>query len=476
MDMSIQAKRRALLELRQRQQQADAAESERIIAIPRQGRLPCSYQQVGLWYLHQLDPISPVYHIPFALRLLGRLDVDALRAALATLVARHECLRTRFEDEDGVPWVIIDPEPETWLTPIVTLPADEIPSWIHTQAYLAFDLQTGPLFRSSLARVQPEEHVLLLVAHHIVNDGWSMSVLTRELSELYGAAAGAKPAPELEKLTVQAVDYAAWQRQWLTSGQAREYLSYWRKALENIQTLNFPTDRRRPEQTTGAGALFRHPLPGELTGAVRDLARSEQVSLLTVLLAGFLTVLYRYTGQHDLAVGSVFSGRTRTEVEPVVGYFANAVVLRTSLAGDPSFSELLRRCHDTVLGAVAHQDVPFGLVVDAIKPARIADSNPLFQVGFTLQPAGVSGEGFGLDGIAVTELEINGDHARFDLSAIAAERADGGFDLIVEYSVELFDSSRVERLAEHYCAVLARLTADTAARISDVLPEVESLD
>jgi hypothetical protein len=477
MEMSIEAKRRALLELRLRQRQAETAEQERITAIPRQGRLPCSYQQEGLWFLHQFDPNLPVYHIPIAVRLRGRLDVGALRTVLTTLVARHECLRTRFEDEDGLPEVVIDPAPEAWLTPIVTLSDDEVSNWIHRQAYRAFDLQTGPLFRSSLARIRPDEHVLLLVAHHIVNDGWSMSVLTRELSELYGAAVGAKPAPELAELTVQAVDYAAWQREWLASGQAQEHIDYWRKALENLQKLNFPADRLRPEETTGAGALLRRALSGELMGAVRGLARREQVSLLTVLLAGFLTVLHRYTGQDDLAVGSVFSGRTRTEVEPVVGFFANAVVLRTSLAGDPSFSELIRRCHDTVLGAATHQDVPFGLVVDTLKPARIAGGNPLFEVSLTSQPTGASGEGFGLDGIAVDELEINGDRARFDLAAIVAERADGGLDLMIEYSVELFDGGRMERLAEHFSDVLAQMTADTGVRISqcDVLPEAESL-
>lgn len=476
MDMSIEAKRRALLELRLRQRQADTAEQERITAIPREGRLPCSYQQEGLWFLHQFGPTSPVYNIPLAVRLHGHLDVGVLRTALAALVARHESLRTRFDDEDGVPWVVIDPAPETWPTPVMTVPEDEVSGWIDGQAYLEFDLQSGPLFRSSLARVKPEEHILLLVAHHIVTDGWSMSVLTHELSELYDAAVGAKP-PELAELTVQAVDYAAWQRQWLASDQAQGYLNYWRKALENIQALNFPTDRPRPVESTGAGAVLRHRLPEQLAGAVRGMARRDQVSLLAVLLAGFLTVLHRYTGQEDLAVGSVVSGRTRTEVEPVVGYFANAVVLRTSVAGDPSFSELIRRCQNTVLGAVARQDVPFGLLVDALKPERIADSNPLFQVGFTLQPPGAGGGGLGLDGVAVAEVEINGDRARFDLSAVAIERDDGGLDLMIEYSAELFDGSRMERLAKHFSAVLAQMTADAEVRISqcDVLLEGESL-
>ncbi|HET9896580.1 MAG TPA: condensation domain-containing protein, partial [Streptosporangiaceae bacterium] len=333
MTTSIEAKRRALLELQLRRQHAERAGLDPLTAIPREGQLPCSYQQEGLWFVHQLDPASVVYHVTLAVRLEGGLDVDALRAALTVLVARDESLRTRFQDDRGAPLAVIDPAPRTWPMPIAELSGDQVQAWVQTQAYLPFDLRAGPLFRSSLARVGHEAHILVLVAHHIVADGWSMSVLTRDLSELYNAAIRAKPGQELAELTVQYVDYAAWQRRWLAGAQAQQQLSYWRNALENIQTLEFPTDRVWPAEPTGVGAMFRQGFAGGLVAAVRELARAEQVSLLAVLLAGFLVVLNRYTGQRDLAVGTVFSGRTRTEVEPLIGYFAQTLVLRTSLAG-----------------------------------------------------------------------------------------------------------------------------------------------
>ncbi len=475
MNTAIEAKRRALLELQLRRQQAEKAGHDRITAIPRQGQLPCSYQQEGLWFLHQLDPTSRVYHIALAVRLRGHLDVDALRRALTALVARHESLRTRFQDDSGPPAAIIDPAPETWPMPIVELSDDEVQAWAQTQAYLPFDLRTGPLFRSSLARVQPGDHILLLVAHHIVADGWSMSVLTRDVSELYSAAVGAKPRQELAELTIQAVDHAGWQRRWLAGAQAQQQLSYWQNALEEIQTLEFPTDRIWPAEPTGAGAMFRQPLPGGLVAAVRELARSEQVSLLAVLLAGFLAVLHRYTGQQDLAVGTVFSGRTRTEIEPLVGYFAETLVLRTSLAGDPDLRELIHRCHDTVVGAAANQDVPFGLVVEALNPERVQGRNPLFQVGFLLQTTAVGGGSLDLGGLAVAEVNTSADRSRFDLSAVIVEQADGGLELTVEYSTELFDTDRIARLADHFSNALGQLRADPGIRISqcEVVAEAE---
>ncbi len=475
MSTAIEAKRRALLELRLRRQQAEKAGHDRIVAIPRQGQLPCSYQQEGLWFLHQLDPASPVYHITLAVRLRGQLDVDALRSALTALVARHEALRTRFQDDGGALAAIVDPAPATWPTPITELSGDDAQAWVQTQAYLPFDLRAGPLFRSSLARVQSGDYVLLLVAHHIVADGWSMSVLTRDLSELYSEAVGAKPGQELAELTIQAVDHAGWQRRWLAGAQAQQQLSYWRNALENIQMLDFPADRAFPAEPTGAGSMFRQRLPGGLAAAVRELARNEQVSLLAVLLAGFLAVLHRYTGQEDLAVGSVFSGRTRTEVEPLVGYFAQTVVLRTSLAGDPDLRALIRRCHDSVVGAAANQDVPFGLVVEALNPERVKGRNPLVQVSFLLQATAVSGGHLDLGGIAVAELDTHADRSRFDLTVIIVEQADGGLELMAEYSTELFDADRIARLAEHFSTALAQLTADPGIRISqcEVVAEAE---
>ncbi len=477
-DSRFEAKRRALLELRlsqRRQAELDAAERDRVVPVPRDGRLPCSYQQEGLWCLHQLDPALSVYQIPFAVRLRGHLDADAMRAALTALVTRHESLRTRFESQHGTPVQVIAPPPETWPAPITALSDGDVPAWLDAQTHLPFDLRTGPLFRSSLARVHADEHVLLLVAHHIVTDGWSFLVLTSELSELYDAAIRTKPEAALAELTVQAVDHAAWQRRWLAGPEAQDQVSYWRDVLDSMPTLDLPADRPRPAQPTGAGALFGQRLPDELAAALRELARHEHASFLAVLLAGFLTVLGRYTGQQDLAVGSVFSGRTRSEFEPLVGFLANTLVLRTSLAGDPTFRELIRRCNETVLGATAHQDVPFGLLVEALKPERAAGRNPLFQVSFTLQAAGVSTGGFAPGGLEVTELGTGTDRARFDLAVAAVEGADGSLELTMEYSTELFGSGRMERLSEHLGVVMAQMVTDPRVSIGEceVIPEAE---
>ncbi|MER7009383.1 amino acid adenylation domain-containing protein, partial [Dactylosporangium sp. NPDC000555] len=457
--MTLEEKRRALLELRLRRRRE---EQERVTPVPRDGALPGSYQQEGLWYLHQLDPASAVYHIPLALRLRGPLDIAALRDALRRLVARHESLRTRF-DADGQQ--LAGPPPPDWPLPVTPVAEAGLDDWIRTATDRPFDLATAPLLRTELAGVGPDDHVLLLVLHHVIADGWSLGILCTELSALLSAPAGTDPLPPL---SIQPADHAAWQRRRLSGTALDEQLHFWRRTLDGIGTLEFPADRPRPAQPTGAGALLARPLPDGLAQRLRALAAAERVSFLAVLLAGFLTVLHRHTGQDDLAVGSVFSGRTRSEIEPLVGFFANTLVLRTSLAGDPTFRELVRRCHDTVLGASAHQEVPFGLVVDALRPDRVPGRNPLFQVSFTLQAKAVTEAALALPGVSVRALPRAATSARFDLAVAAEERPDDGLDVTVEYSTELFDAGRVERLVGHLTTVLAQAADDPDAPISAI--------
>ncbi|MEV6931340.1 amino acid adenylation domain-containing protein [Dactylosporangium sp. NPDC051485] len=463
---SLEEKRRALLELRLRQRRA---EQERVAPVPRDGALASSLQQEGLWYLHQLDPDSAVYHIPLALRLRGALDTGALREALRRLVARHESLRTRFT-ADGRQ--LADPPPSDWPLPLTAVPEAGVEDWIRATTDRPFDLAVAPLLRTELAEVGPGDHVLLLVLHHIVADGWSLGILCAELSALL--AAGAQ-AGSLAPLDIQPADHAAWQRRRLSGDTLEDQLGYWRRTLEGLATLEFPSDRPRPAQPTGAGALLARALPAGLAGRLRALAAAEGVSFLAVLLAGFVTVLRRHTGQDDIAVGSVFSGRTRSEIEPLVGFFANTLVLRTSTAGDPAFRELVHRCHDTVLGASAHQEVPFGLVVDALQPERVPGRNPLFQVSFTLQAKAVTEAGVSIPGVEVRALPREAASARFDLAVAAEERPGDGLDITVEYSTELFDAGRVERLVGHLASVLGRVADDPGVRIGDVdvLPPAE---
>ncbi|MEV4706159.1 amino acid adenylation domain-containing protein [Actinoplanes sp. NPDC049316] len=441
----------------------------------RDGVLPCSLQQEGLWFVQRLQPSSPVYHIGYGLRLRGVPDRAALDEALRALVRRHEALRTRFVEVDGVPRQVVDPPPDDRLAVTDVAPAD-VERWVSGHVSRPMDLAAGPLFRAALARVAPDEHVLMLVVHHIVADGWSVGILAAELSHLYDAAV-AGTVPRLPELTMQPADHAAWQRDRLAGPERDRQLAYWREHLAGLATVDLPADRHRPAEPTGAGAVVARDLPEELSDAARSFARTHHVSFLAVFQAALLTVLHRYTGQSDLPIGSIFSGRTRTELEPVVGFLTNTVVLRTDAGGNPEFAGLVRRCHDTVVDATVHQDVPFGVVVDALQPERVAGRNPLFQISLTLQPGrgGGGAGGLTLGGIGAEVIATGVGHARFDLGIELNESPDGRIGLSMEYSTELFDADRIERLAGHYLTVLAAGLAAPGTPIAelDLIPAAE---
>ncbi|MQA25322.1 MAG: amino acid adenylation domain-containing protein, partial [Micromonosporaceae bacterium] len=465
--------KRELLELRMRQQRAATAERDRITPTPREGKLLVAEQQRYLWFLHQLAPESPTYNLSFALRLRGALDVAALGRALGGLVARHEGLRTRFGSERGVPFQVVDAAPGSWPLPVTDGGAWSVQGWVDAQARLPFELELGPVVRSSLLRVAGDDHVLSLVMHHIVADGWSVGRISDELAGRYAAECEGRSAA-LPELSVQPADHAAWQRRWLVGDEVASHLDYWRRTLDGAEELDLPTDRPRPAAPTGAGEILETTLPPAVAEAARVLARGERVSFLAVLHAVFVVVLSRCSGQWDVVAGSVFSGRTRSEVEPLVGFFANTLVLRASTAGNPTFRELAHRCHDTVLGALEHQDAPFGMVVDALKPDRAPGRNPLFQVMFTMLKSGITGE-FQLGDLSVEPLTPQPGTTRFDLTFQITDRSDGQVDLWVEYSTELFDRDRVERMISHFTTLLERGAAapDTPVEDLDLLPEVE---
>ena len=444
------------------------AKPGRIVPAARGGVLPCTHQQDGLWFIHQLDPTSTVYHVPHALRLHGALDVPALERAITRLMARHEALRTSFTERDGLPRQVIGPALAALELPVTEIDADQVGQWAASEAHRPFDLATGPMFRVALARLAPDEHALVLVAHHIVADGWSAGILAEELAALY--TGGEAQLPPLE---VQAADHAAWQRDWLDGAELDRQLSYWREALAGLPAVDFPTDRPRPAQPTGAGAGINRRLPDDLATAARAYARANRVSFLAVLQAVLLTVLHRYTGQDDLPIGSVFSGRTRAEIEPVIGFFANTLVLRTDAGGRPTFAELVKRCHTTVLNAIERQDVPFGLVVDALQPERVAGRNPLFQIGLILLPASVQGDVV-LGDVVGEPIQITDNYSRFDIFVNVFD-SDSRIDLGVEYSTEMFDVDRIERLLDHYITALANGLAApaTPAEDIDILPAAE---
>ncbi|MGH3742081.1 MAG: non-ribosomal peptide synthetase, partial [Micromonosporaceae bacterium] len=430
-----------------------------------------------LWFLHQVAPDLPVYNVPFAVRLRGELDLDALGAALDGLVARHESLRTRFGSEHGVPYQVIDPPQPGAPLRVCELPGDvdekAIRDWVDAEAVVPFDLENGPVFRSSLLRIAPNDHALIFVWHHIVIDGWSAGVAINELAPLYDAARTGSAA-DLPPLAVQPADHAAWQRKWLSGGQMERQVEFWRNALDGVEPVDFPTDRPRAARPTWAGASLEQTLPEDVSTAMRDLAKTERMSLFPVLQAAFLVVLARYTGQSDLAVGAAFSGRTRSEIEPLLGFFVNTLVLRVNTAGNPTFRELAARCNDVLLDGMAHQDLPLGSLVEALNPSRVDGRNPLFQHAFTVLPATMV-NGFRFGDVRGEHISVSQATSRFDFSFQVYDPLEGNLDVWLEYSTELYDADRMRRLVEHFAIVLQQVAANPETRLSDldVVPKAE---
>ncbi|MGK3988241.1 amino acid adenylation domain-containing protein [Sorangium sp. So ce136] len=438
-----------------------------ITAQPVEGAPPLSFAQQRLWFLAQLEPTAASYNIPAAVRLAGPLDVDRLKRGLEAVVRRHASMRTTFAEIDGRPAMIIRAEQPVALS-IVDLraaPAQdreaEAQRALEAEASRAFDLTEGPLFRITLLRLGEREHALLVVLHHIVSDGWSLSLLVNEVMELYAADAAALPS-----LPVQYADYARWQRAWLTGPVLDQQLAYWRQRLgAEPPVLRLPTDRPRPPARSYRGARHTFTLPGELSAELGALARGHGVTSFMLLLAAFEVLLARYSGQTDLCVGTPIAGRTRVEVEGLIGLFVNTLVLRADLGGDPRFTELLARVREEVLAAQAHQDLPFEQLVQALRPARDLGSTPLFQVMFSLQEAPRRAPP--IAGLEILPLDVDPGSAQFDLSlhmAATPEGLSGSF----EYSTDLFEERSIRRMAGDLLTLLAGIAARPTSRIDEL--------
>ncbi|MFE8938095.1 amino acid adenylation domain-containing protein [Streptomyces sp. NPDC007872] len=456
---------------------APGAAADRVVPRPAGSTAPLSFAQQRLWFLDQLQPGRPDYNIPVAVRLEGALDADALLDALRGVVVRHEVLRSRLTEGPDGP--VQHVEPAGVFVPVVTdldgLPREEARSralgLAHGDAAAPFDLTRAPLLRARLVRVAAEEHLLVLVLHHTVGDGWSMPVLWRELSDAYAALRrGERPVPPA--LPVQYGDYAHWQQRRLAEGAADRGIAHWRERLADLPSLELPTDRPRPHVRTGAGGSLAFELPAELAERLGVLARERGATLFMVLLAGFQSLLIRWTGQYDLAVGSPVAGRDRTELEPLVGFFVNTLVLRTDLSGDPAFGEAVRRVRETALAAFEHQDVPFDRLVEELRPERDLSRNPLFDVLFQLHPDQL--DALPLDGIRTTSLDTANGTAKFDLSLALTEHPNG-LTGTLSYASDLFDHATMERFAGHYARLLRSAAADPDAPLSrlEVLPPEE---
>src|SRR6185295_7416823 len=381
--------------------------------------LPLSFAQERLWFLDRLQPGGTVYNMPAALRLAGNLDRPALAAALAEIVRRHEALRTAFPERGGRPRQEIAAAAPVPL-PLIDLAGlsegrreAELAGRLAAAARRPFDLQRGPLLRATLLRLGAADHALDLAIHHIVCDAWSIGLFIREISTLYAAAArgGSSPLPELP---VQYADFAAWQRAWLTGERLSRLTAAWRARLAGAPAaVELPTDRPHPQTQSFRGGSLSVRLRRELTAGINALARGAGASLFMTLLAAFQTLLYRYSGQDDLVVGTPIAGRGQPEIERLIGVFLNALALRGDLSGDPSFRELLARVRETTLEAYALQDLPFEKLLEELQPTRDLARHPLFQTLLILQNA--PAETLTLEGLAFTLLPVESGTAKVEL-------------------------------------------------------------
>ena len=437
-----------------------------LVPADREQTLPLSWSQQRLWFLDQLEPNSSAYNISWTVRLKGELIVDALQAAFDHLVARHETLRTTFPDKNGEPWQRVAKSlPVTIGQEDLTGVSDEqLRVRLGKLAAGSFDLAAGPLVRVMLVRLAAEEHILLVVIHHIVADGASMRVLFRELAALYDAEINATQA-ELPPLAVQYADFAVWQRQWLDSEELQRQTDYWLEQLHGLPPLlELPADRPRSAAMRYRGASVLRVLPANLAEELRSLGRGQGSTLFMVMLTVFYVLLMRYSGRRDLVVGTPMGGRPRTGLEGLIGFFINTVVLRADLGGDPSFRQLLQQVRDVALGAHANQELPFEKLVEVLQPQRELSYSPVFQVMFDLQEE--PRWRLPVKNLEVVpEVVFSSRTSSFDLT-LSVRQAENGLDAMFEYDTDLFDEASIERLASHYQALLEEVVANPALPIS----------
>ena len=442
-----------------------------ILPVPRDGDLALSFAQQRLWFFDQMEPGLSAYNIPAAIRLKGPLNLAALERSLNEIVRRHESLRTNFETVDGRPAQRIAPT-LTIALPVIDLrelPASvqetEVRRLAAAEARRSFDLSHGPLLRGTVLRLNDEEHVGLLTMHHIVSDGWSTGILVREMAQLYVAycAGGSSPLPALP---VQYADFAHWQRQWLQGEVLETQIAYWKKQLAGAPApIHLTMDHPRPAVQTFQGARQSLVLPKHLQEGFKALSRQEGVTQFMAFLTALKALLHRYTGQDDVIVGTPVANRNRLETEGLIGFFVNALVLRTDLSGNPSFRELLRRVREVCLGAYAHQDLPFDRLVEELHVKRDLSRNPLFQVMFVLHNASL--RTVELSGLSLSPVEGDSETAHFDLTLQIVD-TELGLTAAFVYNTDLFESGTITRMLGNFQTLLAGIVADPEQHLSDL--------
>jgi amino acid adenylation domain-containing protein len=433
--------------------------------------LPLSFAQQRLWFLHQLDPDSSAYNDSNTVLLQGLLNIPALLASLNEIVRRHEALRTSFAVVNGQAVQKILPSLTVSL-PIINLQnfseierQAEIQRLERANAQQPFDLKQASLLRLTLLQLSATEHILLVTMHHIISDAWSGGVFIREVSALYEAFSTGKPSP-LPELPIQYADYAIWQQHWLQGEVLATQLEYWKKQLEGAKTLlQLPTDRPRTDLQTSIGTKYSFALSPELSHSLKMLSQQEGVTMFMTLLATFNTLLYHYTRQEDILVGSPIANRNRSEVEGLIGFFVNTLVLRTNLSKNPTFRELLQQVREVALGAYSHQDLPFEKLVAELQPERDRDRSPLFQVWFVLQNAPVSN--LELEGLNLSLLDTESGMVRHDLKLDLSETIEGikGF---FEYKIDLFEVSTIAQMVELFKMILTTVVEQPNIQLNEL--------
>ncbi|MEO7028527.1 MAG: HAD-IIIC family phosphatase, partial [Acidobacteriaceae bacterium] len=445
-----------------------------LVKIARQGNVAASFAQQRLWFLDQLEPDNPIYNIPQMLRMTGPLNVDALQRSLSEIVRRHEALRTTFEAADGQPMQVIGPAPGvrislTDLSDLLHLSEERRESEMQRlaleEAVRPFDLAHGLMLRARLLRRAPEDHVLLIVLHHIAGDRWSAGILAEEMEALYAAYVQDEPSP-LQEPPVQYADFSEWQRGWLQGPELEKQAAYWRQQLAGAPAvMELPTDRSRPALLSHKGKTETALLPQDLVDKLTALSQGEGVTLFMTLLAAFQLLLGRYSGQDDIVVGSPIAGRNVAEVEQLIGFFVNTLALRTDLSGDPSFRELLQRVRGVALNAYAHQDIPFERLVEELQPERSLSYQPIFQVVFALQNA--PQRSLELAELHLERLPLHQGTSAFDMSWFATHVA-GGMQMRVEYNTDLFDTATITRAIGHFGILLETIVAHPEQHLSEL--------
>jgi amino acid adenylation domain-containing protein len=455
--------KRALLDLRAKKQNVSTLDGKNILRRKNNSVAPLSFAQQRLWFLNQFEPNSPYYNIPVAWCLVGVLNVEALRKSFNEIVRRHEALRTTFAKRNGDAVQIVAPALNLTV-PLLDL-TDREPDLrqaeasrlIAEEAQRSFDLSKGPLVRCMLIRLDKEEHLLLLTLHHIISDGWSMNIIYRELGALYEAFSQGQPSP-LPDLPIQYADFADWQRKRLPDDALDKHLSYWKDQLTGVPAvLRLPADRPRPAVQNFKGACHTAMLPVSLSEGLKSLARGEGATLFMVLLAAFQVLLYRYSGQEEIVVGSPVAGRNHSEIENLIGFFVNTLALHANFSNNPTFREMLGRVREIIIGGYDHQDLPFERLVEEMHPERDLSYSPVFQVMFALENELEEHPKLSL--LTLTPLRVDASASQFDLTLFIDEKATGLAARVI-YSTDLFDQATIARLLGHFQILLEGIVAN----------------